>query len=126
MYEDSTCVGFLTIAPVTPGHTLVVPKNEVDKWTDLPAEEFADLNIAAQRIGNAIVHGFASERAGYLIAGFEVAHTHIHVFPANDMSGFDLSVTNPHPTEASQDAAQSAIISALTELGNGQYVPTRN
>src|SRR5699024_12031539 len=52
-------------------------------------------NEVAQAVGKAVLQGFGASRAGYLIAGFEVPHTHIHVFPANDMSGFDLSLADP-------------------------------
>ena len=64
-----------------------------------------------------------SQGAGYLIAGFEVPHTHIHVFPANDMSGFDLSLANPDAPAEESDAAAETLRSALRELGYGEFVP---
>ena len=90
VYKDEDVAAFLTIEPIAYGHTLVVPVKEVDKWTDLEPELWAKMNAVAQRIGNAIVSEFDCERAGYLIAGFEVPHAHIHVFPANDMTAYDL------------------------------------
>lgn len=90
-YRDDTVAAFLTIEPVAYGHTLVVPVEEVDKWTDLEPGLWAHLNEVAQHVGAAIVDTFDAPRAGYLIAGFEVPHAHIHVFPAADMSGYDLS-----------------------------------
>ena len=91
VYKDEDVAAFLTIEPIAYGHTLVVPVKEIDKWTDIEPALWAKMNDVAQRVGNAIIEVFGSERAGYLIAGFEVPHAHIHVFPANDMSGYDLS-----------------------------------
>lgn len=95
VYRDERVVAFLSIEPVTYGHVLVVPVQEVDKWTDLDPQVWHELNEAAQNIGRAVIEIFGSDRAAYLIAGFEVPHTHIHVFPANDMSGYDLSAAMP-------------------------------
>lgn len=95
VYRDDTVAAFLTIEPIAYGHTLIVPVEEVDKWTDLDPATWAHANEVAQRVGAAIIDAFGSERAGYLIAGFEVPHAHIHVFPANDMSGYSLSDVIP-------------------------------
>lgn len=95
VYRDDTVAAFLTIEPIAYGHTLIVPVEEVDKWTDLDPATWAHANEVAQRVGAAIIDAFGSERAGYLIAGFEVPHAHIHVFPANDMSGYSLSNVIP-------------------------------
>ncbi|MGP6174561.1 HIT family protein [Corynebacterium sp. A21] len=91
IYRDESTVAFLSIEPITYGHVLVVPVEEVDKWTDLSPKAWNRLNEVAQNIGRAVIEVFSSERAGYLIAGFEVPHTHLHVFPANDMSGYNLA-----------------------------------
>ena len=115
VYQDDTVAAFLTIEPVAYGHTLVVPVEEIDKWTDIPAELWAHMNEVAQNIGRVIVEKFNAERAGYLIAGFEVPHAHIHVFPANDMSGYTLSTAMRHDeTDAEKmDAAADTIREAL-------------
>ena len=115
VYQDDTVAAFLTIEPVAYGHTLVVPVEEIDKWTDMPADLWAHMNEVAQNIGAVIVEKFNAERAGYLIAGFEVPHAHIHVFPANDMSGYTLSTAMRHDeTDAEKmDAAAETIREAL-------------
>ena len=115
VYKDEDVAAFLTIEPIAYGHTLVVPIKEVDKWTDLEPELWAKMNAVAQRIGAAIVSEFECERAGYLIAGFEVPHAHIHVFPANDMSGYTLSTAMRHDeTDAEKmDAAAETIREGL-------------
>ena len=115
VYQDDTVAAFLTIEPVAYGHTLVVPVEEIDKWTDIPADLWAHMNEVAQKISKVIVEKFDAERAGYLIAGFEVPHAHIHVFPANDMSGYTLSTAMRHDeTDAEKmDAAAETIREGL-------------
>mgnify|MGYP002718126777 CR=1 FL=1 len=91
IFRDDTVAAFLSIEPIAYGHTLVVPVQEIDKWTDIPSDIWAHMNEVAQMVGRAIIEEFGSARAGYLIAGFEVPHAHIHVFPADDMSGYNLA-----------------------------------
>lgn len=116
VYRDDKVAAFLTIEPVAYGHTLVVPIQEVDKWTDLDAETWAHCNAVAQKVGAAVIDVFGSERAGYLIAGFEVPHTHIHIFPANDMSGYSLAnAMKPDETDdAEMDEAAEKLRAALS------------
>ncbi|MCP1388433.1 HIT family protein [Corynebacterium sp. TA-R-1] len=119
VYRDETVAAFLTIEPVAYGHTLIVPVEEVDKWTDLAPELWARMNEVAQAVGQAIVEEFDCERAGYLIAGFEVPHAHIHVFPADDMSGYDLSsamradATDPAKMDQAAATLQAAVAAKL-------------
>ncbi|MDH2456549.1 HIT family protein [Corynebacterium bovis] len=115
VYRDDSVVAFLTIEPVAYGHTLVVPVEEVDRWTDLDPALWAHLNEVAQRVGAAVVEEFDAPRAGYLIAGFEVPHTHIHVFPAADMSGYDLSAAMSDPDPARMDDAADRLRRALAQ-----------
>ena len=115
VYRDDQVAAFLTIEPVAYGHTLVVPVKEVDRWTDLDPELWTRCNEVAQKVGKAIVEAFDAPRAGYLIAGFEVPHAHIHVFPASDMSGYSLSnvmkmdETNPRKMEEAADKIRAAL-----------------
>ncbi|EYT65055.1 HIT family hydrolase [Dietzia sp. UCD-THP] len=124
VWEDPEVVAFLTIAPVAAGHTLIVPREEIDRWTDLEPRLLARLNEVAQAVGKAVVEGFGASRAGYLIAGFEVPHTHIHVFPAEDMSVFDLSRADPDTPAEVSDAAAATIRRVLRDLGHGEFVPS--
>ena len=91
VYRDEKCVAFLSIEPLRYGHTLVVPVEEVDKWTDLDPETWAHLNAIALEIGGAINTAFDTPRTGYIIAGFDVPHTHIHLFPAEKMEDYDFA-----------------------------------
>ena len=117
VYRDYDIVAFLTIEPLAYGHTLVVPVQEVDRWTDLPPEVWAKLNAVAQRVGQAIIKVFDAPRAGYIIAGFDVPHTHIHVFPTSKMSDYDFSkVIGMNDTDpAKMDAAASALRAELAK-----------
>ena len=101
VYRDETCVAFLSIEPLrygcllytsdAAGHTLVVPIEEVDKWTDLDPQTWAHLNEVALEIGGAIKTAFNTPRTGYIIAGFDVPHTHIHLFPTEKMEEYDFA-----------------------------------
>lgn len=91
VYRSDDVVAFLTIEPLAYGHTLVVPVAEVDRWTDLDPALWARVNEVAQHIGRAIVKAFDAPRAGYIIAGFDVPHTHIHVFPTSAMRDYDFA-----------------------------------
>ena len=123
VWEDDDVVAFLTIAPVTPGHTLVVPRKEIDQWQDVPPEVFAKLTTVAQVIGQGVRKAFDAPRAGLLIAGLEVPHLHLHVFPAYDMGNFDISGADTNPSSESMDEAATSLKAALRELGYGATVP---
>ncbi len=116
VYEDDDVVGFLTIEPMTPGHTLVVPRAEIDQWQDVDGAAFAQVMAVAQRIGRAVCAAFDTERAGMIIAGLEVPHLHVHVFPARDLSDFGFAGVDRNPSPESLDAAQAKIRAALAEL----------
>ena len=117
VYSDDEMVAFLTIAPVTQGHTLVVPRAEIDQWQDLEPEVFNRIMGVSQRIGKAVRMAFDTPRAGLLIAGLEVPHLHIHVFPAYSLSDFNIAGADPNPSTESLDEAQAKIKAALAELG---------
>ncbi|MCX4093413.1 HIT family protein [Nocardia sp. alder85J] len=123
VYEDDEFVGFLTIAPVTQGHTLIVPRAEIDQWQDLDPATFARLMAVAQTVGQAVRTAWDAPRAGLLIAGLEVPHLHVHVFPAFDLGDFNISGADQDPSKESLDEAQARIKQALRDLGHGANVP---
>jgi histidine triad (HIT) family protein len=90
VYRDDTVVAFLSIGPITTGHTLVVPVAEVDHWIDLDDDTVAHLNVVAKRVGRAQVAAFGAERVALIIAGLEVPHTHLHVLPIHTESDIDF------------------------------------
>jgi diadenosine tetraphosphate (Ap4A) HIT family hydrolase len=112
VYTDDRVVAFLSIAPLTAGHTLVVPRQEIDQWTDADESLLHHCMDVARRIGEAAKAAFGAPRAGLVIAGFEVPHMHVHVFPAWTMENFDFGQAKP-ATEEELDAAAARLRGAL-------------
>ncbi len=105
VWTDDVCAAFLDISPLTRGHALVVPRAEIDRWTDLDQATVAHLMDVAARIGRAQVEVFDGVRAGVIIQGFEVPHAHVHVFPASGPEDFDMTRTlERSPAELAEDA----------------------
>lgn len=123
VWKDEHCVAFLTIGPITHGHTLVVPRAEIDKWTEAPTDLMSHLIDVAGIIGRAQVRGFGSERAGLMVAGFEVPHLHVHVWPTNSLADFDLARADNDPDPATMDANAEKLRAALRADGHGALVP---
>jgi histidine triad (HIT) family protein len=111
--EDDYCMAFLDIFPLKEGHTLVVPKKEVDHWIDLDAETQTHLILFAQRIGKAIQSVTGAARIGLVIAGFEIPHTHIHLIPVNSMNEMNFSNPKTQLTEERFKELASLISSRL-------------
>lgn len=116
VYEDDDIVAFLTIAPMTQGHTLVVPRAEIDNWQDVEPTVFARVMEVSQLIGKAVCKAFDTERSGVIIAGLEVPHLHVHVFPARNLSDFGFANVDNNPSPESLDEAQAKIKDALAQL----------
>lgn len=116
VYEDDDVVAFLTIQPMTQGHTLVVPREEIDQWQDVDPVAFNKVMGVAQLIGKAVCKAFGSERAGVIIAGLEVPHLHVHVFPAYNLTDFGFAHVDRNPSPQSLDQAQAKIKEALAQL----------
>lgn len=91
VWRDDRCVSFLSINPVRPGHALVVPRDEVDHWIDLPPDLARHLMTVAQTIARAQQAAFEPSRVGLLIAGMEVPHTHLHLIPIGSEADLHLS-----------------------------------
>lgn len=124
VYRSSDVVAFLSIEPLTYGHVLVVPVEEVDKWTDMAPELWARVNAVAYEIGNAVIGAFDAPRAGNVIAGFEVPHAHIHVFPARSMDDFNFANVIPadQTDEAAMDEAAQKLRAALGTYEDGTKI----
>ena len=116
VYEDDDVVSFLSIAPITVGHALVVPRAEIDNWQSVDPAVFGRIMEVSQLIGKAVVKAFPCERAGLIIAGLEVPHLHVHVFPVNNLSDFGFANADQNPSAQSLDDAQAKIKAALAEL----------
>lgn len=90
--ETEDYFAFLDIFPVAKGHTLVVPKREIDYIYDLEDDELAGLHLFAKKIAVAIKKAFPCNRISVVVAGFEVPHAHVHLIPTDTMA--DLQFTD--------------------------------
>src|SRR3954468_23526180 len=113
VWRDEYCVAFMSIAPMQPGHALIVPIEEVDKWTDLEPDLAAHLMVVAQRIARAQQAAFNPMRVGLLIAGLEVPHCHLHALPINAESDLHFANADNDASDAELDAAADALRAAL-------------
>jgi histidine triad (HIT) family protein len=116
VHQDDKCVAFLDVAPMTEGHVMVVPREEISHWIDADADLLAHLTAVAKRIGEAQKRAFDCERIGLLIVGYEVPHLHIHVLPTTSMDDFDISDRAPMQTPEQLEAPAEKIRQALSEL----------
>jgi len=91
--ENDKFFAFLDINPLTMGHTLVIPKKEIDYLYDLDDQDIADINIFAKKIAGAIKKAVPCKRIGSAVIGLEVPHAHIHLIPIQKES--DMLFSNP-------------------------------
>ena len=98
--ENDDFLAFLDINPLTVGHTLVIPKQEVDYYFDLPDETLANMTLFAKRVAEALKEEITCLRIGVIVAGLEVPHAHVHLVPMH--SEGDLSFSKPR-VEFSQE-----------------------
>ena len=88
--ENERFYAFLDINPVAKGHTLVVPKHEVDYLFDLDDDELAAMTIFAKRVAKAIEAAYPCRKVGVAVLGLEVAHAHIHLIPLQSEGDMDF------------------------------------
>jgi len=124
VWRDATCVAFLSINPLQPGHTLVVPRVEVDQWIDLDEPTAARVMAVARHIGQAQREVFRPARVGLIVAGYEVPHCHVHVVPTISMADFDFTRAAQDPDPAGLDAAAEQLRDALVALGHPEATRT--
>jgi histidine triad (HIT) family protein len=118
VWRDERAVGFLSTAPLRPGHTLVVPVEEIDHWLDVPPELMQHLTLVAQKIGQGIQRAFRPEKVGLMIAGLEVRHVHLHLVPIRSLGELDFSKADKHAKTEALDAAAEQLRAALREAGH--------
>jgi len=118
VFQDDQCVAILSISPLQPGHTLVIPRIEIDHWLDLPGPVAAHLMEVSQDIGKAQMRAFAPLRVGLVIAGFEVPHCHVHVVPMRGMPDLDFSNAQNDVSEADFEDCARRLRDALDEANS--------
>ena len=97
--ENADFIAFLDVSPLVIGHTLVVPKKEVDYIFDLDDKTLAELNVFAKKVAQAVKKAMPCIRVGVAVIGLEVPHTHVHLVPLNTMDDINFSRPKLSPSE---------------------------
>lgn len=111
--ENDKFFAFLDIFPLVPGHTLVIPKIEVDNLFDVPDDYLAEMLVFAKPIAKAIEKSFDCNRCGVSVVGLEVPHAHIHLVPVNSADDVNFTRAKIKQTPEQLKAAQEKIIKNL-------------
>lgn len=111
--EDDRYIAFLDINPLVMGHTLVVPKKEVDYIFDLDDDTLAGLQLFSKKVAQAIRKSFPCNRIGVAVIGLEVPHTHVHLVPMNSMDDLNFSRKKLNPSKEQLASAAEKIRKAF-------------
>lgn len=104
--EDDRFLAFLDIMPLAEGHTLVIPKMEVDRMWDLEPSLLGDLHIFSQNVALALEDAIPCQRVGQAVIGLEVPHAHVHLIPLNRVA--DINFERPKLQVSQEDLAATA------------------
>ena len=104
--ETENFLAFLDVFPLAKGHTLVIPKKEIDYIFDIADEEFAALQLFSKKIAKAIEKAIPCKRVGVAVIGLEVPHAHIHLIPLNNVS--DINFSRPKLTLSKEELEETA------------------
>jgi histidine triad (HIT) family protein len=111
--ENDLFFAFLDIFPLREGHTLVIPKIEVDNLFDLPADYLSQMLVFAQPIAKAIEKSFRCNRCGITVIGLEVPHAHVHLIPINSSNDLNFMQPKLKLSEEQLQKAQQKILQNL-------------
>jgi histidine triad (HIT) family protein len=103
IHEDELTIAILALDQVNLGHVIVIPKEEVNHWFDVPAEAYTRVGLNAQRIAKAMIKATGCPRVGTIVAGFEVPHYHLHLIPAWSIPDIDFKRAKRLSDEAMKD-----------------------
>jgi histidine triad (HIT) family protein len=123
VWRDERAVAFLPIEICAPGHTLVVPIEEVDHWIDLAPDLNAHVWRVAQIIGTALNEAFEPAKVGVLLIGEEVPHAHVHLVPFTDLSQMSIANADRDPDPRALDEYAERTRATLRAHGHGAHVP---
>jgi len=121
VWRDDQCVVFLSINPISPGHALVVPIEEIDHWLDASPELNAHLFRVAQIIGQAQHAALDCDRVGLIVAGYEVPHLHVHVIPTTSIREFNFALAG-NATQEELTIAADLLRTELRARGHAEVV----
>ena len=108
---------FLDVFPLVPGHTLVVPKQEVDHFFEMGENELSSILVFAQPIAKAIEKAFPCKRCGISVIGLEVAHAHLHIVPIHSADDLNFTRTKLKMSQEELMDAQQKILAQLKKNG---------
>ncbi len=111
--ENENFLAFLDVFPLAKGHTLVIPKKEVDYIFDLDSDTYKELWAFAQKVSKAMDSVIECERIGVAVIGLEVPHAHIHLVPINSVSDIDFSRPKMKFSDEEMEAVAHRIFSAM-------------
>lgn len=111
--ENEKFYAFLDINPLVEGHTLVIPKLEVDKFLDMPDVYLKEILLFAKPIATAIEESFPCNRCGLSVVGLEVPHAHLHLIPLNTMDDINFTRKKLSPTKEELKVTQEKILKAM-------------
>ncbi|MFP5313868.1 MAG: HIT family protein [Actinomycetes bacterium] len=123
VWKDDDVTAFLTIAPITDGHVMVVPRREVAHWVDLDPDLLGKVMAVAQRIARVQEKEFSARRIGVLMEGYEIPHVHVHIWPTQSAADFDVHNVDHNPDPAKLDENADRLRRALRDAGHTAYVP---
>ena len=123
VWRDEIAVAILTIEPRSPGHTLIIPFVEIDRWLDVGEPIMSHLMSIAHRIGEAQREEWKSDRAGLMVEGYMVPHLHIHVWPSWSPYEFHPAGIDRNASQEALDEAAARLRSRLRAHGHGEFVP---
>jgi histidine triad (HIT) family protein len=111
--ENEKFYAFLDINPLVEGHTLVIPKMEVDKFLDMPDDYLSEVLLFAKPIAMAIEKSFPCQRCGLSVVGLEVPHAHLHLIPLNTMDDINFTRKKLSPSKEELKSVQEKILEAM-------------
>jgi histidine triad (HIT) family protein len=111
--ENDKFYAFLDVYPLRQGHTLVIPKTEVDNLFDLPADYLSEMLLFAQPIAKAIEHSFKCNRCGISVIGLEIPHAHMHLIPINSSNDLNFTQHKGKASDSDLQKVQNKILEAL-------------
>jgi histidine triad (HIT) family protein len=106
--ENEKYLAFLDLRPVNPGHTLVIPKQEIDYIFDMEDDPLKGLIVFAKKVARAIGKAFPCKKVGIMVAGIEVPHAHVHLIPINSVGDLNFA--------RAKDASQEELAAAAQKI----------
>lgn len=111
--ETDNCLAFLDVFPLIKGHTLVIPKMEVDYIFDIDDKLFTELQLFSKKIAHAVGKAIPCKRVGVAVIGLEVPHAHIHLVPMNNVADINFAKPKLKVTPEELEETRQAIVKCL-------------